>query len=201
MQHEGMKSHKEKASSVRLAVGRKDSILHKEKEAVEPSPSSSSEQSRTEIQCSETTQEGIKQVSIKDLFMKKTKQTGQPQMVDKKPESKDNESVLTVQEQVSKAETLWALKIVSENLSFRASDGSPELFQRMFPDSHIAQHMTMSRTKVAYMIGYGLGPYFLQKTVDDILRSPNTYYMIHMMRQQLPSQEADGCWCEILFRY
>ena len=92
--------------------------------------------------------------------MKKTKQTDQPQMVDKKPESKDNESVLTVQDQVSKAETLWALKTVSENFSFRASDGSPELFQRMFPDSHIAQHMTMSRTKVAYMIGYGLGPIF-----------------------------------------
>ena len=53
---------------------------------------------------------------------KKKKQTDQPQMVDKKPESKDNESVLTVQDQVSKAETLWALKKVSENLSFRASD-------------------------------------------------------------------------------
>ena len=50
----------------------------------------------------------------------------------------------------------------------------------MFPDSHIAQHMTMSRTKVAYMIGYGLGPYFLQNTIDDILSSPNTYYTIHI---------------------
>ena len=38
----------------------------------------------------------------------------------------------------------------------------------------------MSRTKVAYMIGYGRGPYFLQKTVDDILKSPNTYYTIHI---------------------
>ena len=67
----------------------------------------------------------------------------------------------------------------------------------MFPDSHIAQHMTMSRTKVAYMIGYGLGPYFLQKTIDDILRSPNTFHM----RQQLSSQEADGCSCKVPFRY
>ena len=112
--------------------------------------------------------------------MKKTKQTDQPQVVDKKPESKDNESVLTVQDQVSKAETLWSLKTVSENFSFRASDGSPELFQRMFPDSHIAQHMTVSSTKVAYMIGYGLGPYFLQKTIDDTLRSPNTYHTIYI---------------------
>ena len=108
MQHAGMKSNKEKAS-VRLAFTRKDSILCKEKETVEPSPFSSSEQSRTEIQCSETSQEDTKQVSVKDFFMKKTKQTNQPQMVDMKPESKDNESVLTVQDQDSKAETLWAL--------------------------------------------------------------------------------------------
>ena len=65
-------------------------------------------------------------------------------MVDKKPESKNKESVLTVQDQVSKAETLWALKTGIEDFSFRASDGSLELFQRMFPDSHIAQHMLMS---------------------------------------------------------
>ena len=30
------------------------------------------------------------------------------------------------------------------------------------------------------MIGYGLGPYLLQKTIDDILRSPNTCYTIHI---------------------
>ena len=52
--------------------------------------------------------------------MKKTKQTDEPQMVDRKPESKANESILTVQDQVSKAETVWALKTVSENFSFRA---------------------------------------------------------------------------------
>ena len=37
MQHAGMKIHKEKASG-RLAFARKDSILHKEKETVEPAP-------------------------------------------------------------------------------------------------------------------------------------------------------------------
>ena len=49
----------------------------------------------------------------------------------------------------------------------------------MFVDSSIAQHMTMSRTKVTYMMGYGLGPHFLQMTVDDNLSSPNKYYTIH----------------------
>ena len=99
MQHAGMKSHKEKASA-RLAFARKDkySIVDKEKETVEPSPLSSSEQSRTEVQCSETSEEGTQQVSSKDFFMKKTKQTDQHQMIEKKPEVKDNESVLPIQD-------------------------------------------------------------------------------------------------------
>ena len=70
MKHAGMKSHKEKASA-RLSFARKDSMLHKEKETVEPSPSSSSEQSTTEIQHSETSQKGTKQVSIKEFFYEK----------------------------------------------------------------------------------------------------------------------------------
>ena len=37
----------------------------------------------------------------------------------------------------------------------------------------------MSRTKVSYVIGHGLGPYFLQKTVDDILNTPRTYFTLH----------------------
>ena len=104
-------------------------------------------------------------------------------------ECKGSESTLTVQDQVLKAETLWALKTASDNIPFRTGDGMPELFQRMFVDSTIAQHMTMSKTMVSYMMGYGLGPHFLQMTVDGphflqmtvdgILSSPNTYYTIH----------------------
>ena len=37
----------------------------------------------------------------------------------------------------------------------------------------------MSHTKVSYVIGHGLGPYFLQKTVDDILNTPITYFTLH----------------------
>ena len=39
--------------------------------------------------------------------------------------------------------------------------------------------MTMSRTKVSYMISHGLGPYFQQQTVEGIQRIPNTYYTLH----------------------
>ena len=49
----------------------------------------------------------------------------------------------------------------------------------MFQDSVVAQKMTVSCNKVSYVISHGLGPYFLQKTIDDILSSPDTYYTIH----------------------
>ena len=34
-------------------------------------------------------------------------------------------------------------------------------------------------SKVSYVIGHGLGPYFLQKIVDDILSTPGTYFTLH----------------------
>ena len=123
---------------------------------------------------SEVSQQGAKQASIKDFFMR-TKSGDQP----KTTEIECKDSLLCVYFDRSRSETLWALKTASDNSPFRTTDGIPELFQRMFVDSSIAQHMTMSRTKVSYMMGYGLRPHFLQMTVDDILSSPNTYYTIH----------------------
>ena len=84
-----------------------------------------------------------------------------------------------MQDQICKAEILWAMKTAKEDFLFWASDGIPQLFQRMLPDSVVAKKMTMSHTKVSYVISHGLGPYFLQKTIDDILSSPDTYYTIH----------------------
>ena len=87
-------------------------------------------------------------------------------------------TTLCLQDEVAKAESLWALKSATDNFSFRSSDGAPRFFQRMFADSAVASSFTMSRTKVSYMIGHGLGPYFLQKTIDDVLQS-FAFYTIH----------------------
>ena len=51
--------------------------------------------------------------------------------------------------------------------------------KRMYGDSAGAHSMTMKRVKMSYLIGHGLGPYFLQKTTDDILKSSEPYYTIH----------------------
>ena len=40
---------------------------------------------------------------------------------------------MTVQDQIMKAETLWALKTASENFSFRVSDGSTRVISKDVP--------------------------------------------------------------------
>ena len=177
LQHVNKNIHKQKANFYfASAHTKKDSEQHEPQTTEQPSVPSSSGQSEMESMSSEASQQGAKQASIKDFFMR-TVSGDQPKTTE--IECKGSESTLTVQDQVLKAETLWTLKTASDNIPFRTTDGIPELFQRMFVDSTIAQHMTMSRTKVSYMMGYGLGPHFLQMTVDDILSSPNTYYTIH----------------------
>ena len=75
------------------------------------------------------------------------------------------EETMILPDQICKAEALWALKIAKDDFSFCASDGFPQLLQRMCPDSEIAKGVKMSCTKVSYVSGHGLGPYFLQQTV------------------------------------
>ena len=79
------------------------------------------------------------------------------------------EETMSLQDQICKAEALWALKTAKDDFSFHAADGFPQLLQRMCPDC----------TKVSYVIGHRLGPYFLQKTVDDILNTLRTYFTLH----------------------
>ena len=57
-------------------------------------------------------------------------------------------------------ETRWALKIVMMHASCRFSLNLNELFMVIFPDSDIAENFKMSKTKVSYMIVYGIAEYF-----------------------------------------
>ena len=104
-----------------------ESKLLKAKEMDEASTSASVGQAHTGKQSHEVTQEGTTQVSIQEFFSKKAKDTITSERVVEPCGSKDTESAVTVQDQIMKAETLWALKTASENFSFRVSDGVPEL--------------------------------------------------------------------------
>ena len=70
-------------------------------------------------------------------------------------------------DEITKAEIRWCLQTVSSHFSQSAAGACSELFKIMFPDSEIAQGITLGRSKVAYIITYGLGPFFRRELLDD----------------------------------
>lgn len=79
-------------------------------------------------------------------------------------------------ESVSKAEALWCLQTVMCHSSLRSAASSASLFQVMFPDSDIARGMQLKKSKVSYVIVYGIAPYFKQQLVQEI--QPCTAFVV-----------------------
>ena len=71
-------------------------------------------------------------------------------------------------ESVMRAEVLWAVKSVLSHFSFRASSDVGGLFQNMFPDSVIAKKFACSKTKVNYLICFGIAVYFKEKLLHKV---------------------------------
>lgn len=70
-----------------------------------------------------------------------------------------------------KAEIIWAMKLVTSHHSFNSSNDASELFQLMFPDSRIAKSVSLSASKMSYVISFGLSEYFSQILKKDIASS------------------------------
>ena len=58
------------------------------------------------------------------------------------------------------AEIIWALHIVHKHESIRSGAEAVLLFEKMFPDLKIAKRMKLQRTKITYVINFGLANYF-----------------------------------------
>jgi hypothetical protein len=67
-----------------------------------------------------------------------------------------------------KAEILWALKCVMNHFSFSSNEDMSELFRTMFYDSNIAKNYSCSRTKMAYLITFGIAPAFKDNLVKTV---------------------------------
>lgn len=63
-------------------------------------------------------------------------------------------------EQVTEAEITWCMQTVMLHNSLRGASACVPLFTKMFPDSAIASRLQLQRTKMGYVILYGLAPYF-----------------------------------------
>ena len=75
----------------------------------------------------------------------------------------------TLQQQVTKAEIIATLQHAGNNAPFSQAETLGACYQEQFPDSQIAQHVSISSNKMSYLVGYGLGPYFTQQTVNELV--------------------------------
>ena len=74
---------------------------------------------------------------------------------------------------VATAEILWALKVAQSNYSYASSDGTTEIF-RMFP-GETAEHFTMSRIKISYLLSDELRPYYRKEVCNFICEAGIPY--------------------------
>ena len=87
-------------------------------------------------------------------------------------ESNNNSKVqYSFTDQVAKAEILMTLQSVSKNYSMNSLDSLVEVIKMSFPDSKIAEKMTLGRHKASYVITEALGPHFLNEVIADIKKS------------------------------
>ena len=64
---------------------------------------------------------------------------------------------------VTKAEILIAMLSVMSHFTHNSCNDFPALFKLMFPDCEIASKILLGRTKLGYVVNYGLAPYFRGK--------------------------------------
>ena len=79
-------------------------------------------------------------------------------------------------EKVTQAEIIRSLDLIDKNISFRAADNDNYMFSKMFPDSKIAQKYQMHKSKLCYVVGYGLAPYYTAQLQKD---ANNKLYCFH----------------------
>ncbi|XP_071963464.1 uncharacterized protein [Antedon mediterranea] len=94
-------------------------------------------------------QEDIPGTSVDNSIPKRTNPSGPATM-----------QYFSSSEEIRKAEILWALFMTNRHYSNKSMDEINEVFQAMFPDSGIAAKFSCGEKKSAYVVNYGLAPYF-----------------------------------------
>ena len=76
--------------------------------------------------------------------------------------------ILNFDDQVTRAETVWALTVARPGFSYTSCDDMADVFKFMFPDSHIAQQFNIQSRKMSYVMSHGIGPYFHRQLIKEI---------------------------------
>ncbi|CAF4844940.1 unnamed protein product, partial [Rotaria sp. Silwood2] len=78
--------------------------------------------------------------------------------------------ILNFDEQVTSAETVWALTVARRGFTYNSCDTIGDTFRSMFPDSKIAQQFNMQSKKLSYVMSHGIGPYFHRDLIKQLKR-------------------------------
>lgn len=89
---------------------------------------------------------------------------------------KQNISTFIERDNVTRAEVIWALSCIENHLSMSAGGRCVEIMKYMYPDSEITSNIQLQRAKLTYVLIYGLGKYFSESLISEVLDSD--YYSI-----------------------
>lgn len=91
---------------------------------------------------------------------------------------------INLDDKIKKAEILLTLKLVASNYSFNSFSDICDIFKAAFVDSEIAQHMELRCTKVAYLLEYGIAPFFQSQFLKDCRNGVGYLHCISIKQPQ-----------------
>ena len=102
-----------------------------------------------------------------------------------------------IKERTTKAEIIWALKCVMSKFSFSSCDKIQECFALMFPDSEIVKQFQLGRTKVSYLLSFGIAPYF----TEQLFRSVQQCSTIVICFDEAFNKISQKCQMDLIARF
>ena len=150
------------------------------------SKSKTEEKTKTDVHVKEAkqTEEKSTQRVTQDFFMKKIDKPLHNLDLLQDTEAEPGQTVATglnmwsIKQMAARAEIIAALNFAAQNLSFSSSQNLSTLYQQQFPDSVIARNVKIGPSKMSYMASYGLGSYFRQMIIKDIVEG-NSFFTLH----------------------
>ena len=79
----------------------------------------------------------------------------------------------TTANEILRSEMLWAAKVATSHYSMNSCTDSCQLFKPMFPDSKITERFSYGSQKCAYLIKFGIAPYFMDLLLKRVAENNN----------------------------
>lgn len=95
---------------------------------------------------------------------------------------------ISSEDEVTRAEIIWALKCAQTNFAFNSNDGMADTFQIIFADSKIAAAYSMGATKTKYVTQFGIATYIKDELIADLFGAPFTFKFDETTTSQVKKQ-------------